>query len=166
MKIDDAQKQQIAAWIAGGAKLSDVQKRIVAEFGIPMTYMEVRLLVDDLKLVPSDPVRPKEEKLSVLTAPAAPAAPAAAPAAPAGQDPLKATGPGGDGVTVGMDAMARPGTLASGTVKFSDGQTGAWYLDEQGRLGVAPAQKGYKPAAADVEAFQRKLEVELARIGY
>jgi hypothetical protein len=96
-------------------------------------------------------------------------APATAPAVPAAKEAVgePETGPGaGDGVDVAMDAVARPGTLASGTVKFSDGQTGVWYLDEQGRLGVAPVQKGYKPAAADVEAFQRKLEVELARIGY
>src|SRR5438552_3017604 len=45
MKIDDAQKQKISAWIAEGAKLADIQKRIQSEFGLAMTYMEVRLLV-------------------------------------------------------------------------------------------------------------------------
>ena len=161
MKIDDTQKQQISAWIAEGAKLSDIQKRIGSEFGLAMTYMEVRMLVDDLKLVPHDPVRPKEDKSSLLTAPTAAAAAPAAIAAAGAPGPAKA-----DGVSVTMDAVARPGTLTSGSVTFSDGQAGAWYLDEQGRLGVAPAQKGYKPSASDVEAFQRKLEVELARVGY
>ncbi|MEY2409753.1 MAG: hypothetical protein QOF48_2423 [Verrucomicrobiota bacterium] len=163
MKIDDMQKAQISGWIAEGAKLSDIQKRIGTEFGLTMTYMEVRLLVDDLKLVPNDPIRPKEEKLPVLNTPAAPAAPAAASEAPLSADAPPAAA---SNVAVSVDAMARPGTLSSGTVTFSDGQTGGWYLDEQGRLGVAPNQKGYKPAPADVEAFQRKLEVELARIGY
>ena len=162
MKIDDAQKQRISAWIAEGAKLSDIQRRIGSEFGLALTYMEVRLLVDDLKLVPNDPIRPKDDKLSLLAAPAA--GPSAA--APHETAPAAVPAAGGDGVSVAMDAVARPGTLASGSVRFSDGQAGVWYLDEQGRLGVAPAQKGYKPAAADVEAFQRKLEVELARVGY
>jgi len=69
-------------------------------------------------------------------------------------------------VSVTVDAVARPGTLTSGSVRFSDGQTGVWYLDERGSLGFVPGQKGYKPGAADVEAFQRKLELELARLGY
>lgn len=161
MKIDDTQKQRISAWIAEGAKLSDIQKRIGLEFGMSLTYMEVRMLVDDLKLVPNDPVRPKEDKTSLLSAPAAAASGPAAMGAAAASGPAKA-----DGVSVTMDAVARPGTLTSGGVIFSDGQAGVWHLDEQGRLGVAPAQKGYKPSAADVEAFQRKLEVELARVGY
>lgn len=163
MNIDDTQKQKISAWIAEGAKLSDLQKRIGSELGLTLTYMETRMLVDDLKLVPNDPVRPKEDKLSLLTAPAAGTPAPAAKEAALKQEPGPATG---DGVSVTVDAMARPGTLSSGGVKFSDGQTGVWYLDQQGRLGVAPAQAGYKPSAADVEAFQRKLEVELARIGY
>ena len=61
--------------------------------------------------------------------------------------------------------MARPGAMVSGGVKFSDGQTGAWYMDQMGRLGVAPSKQGYKPSAADVEVFQQKLEAELTRLG-
>ena len=170
MNISDTQKQQISEWIAGGAKLSDIQKRITSDFGLAMTYMEVRLLVDDLKLVPSDPIRPKDDKLLGAATPAAAAAPAAAVPGPGAPAPGEvAPGPGAanaEGVSVMVDAVARPGTLTSGSVTFSDGQKGAWYLDEQGRLGVAPSQKGYKPSAADVESFQRKLEVELSRIGY
>lgn len=173
MNISDTQKQQISEWIAGGAKLSDIQKRITSDFGLAMTYMEVRLLVDDLKLVPSDPIRPKDDKLLGAATPAAaaaPAAPAAAVPGPGAPAPGEvAPGPGAanaEGVSVMVDAVARPGTLTSGSVTFSDGQKGVWYLDEQGRLGVAPSQKGYKPSAADVESFQRKLEVELSRIGY
>ena len=172
MNISDQQKQQISEWIAGGAKLADIQKRITSEFGLPMTYMEVRLLVDDLKLVPNDPVRPKEDKLlGAANATATANANANAPATAQATTPGAGVGAGagqapGDGVSVMVDTVARPGTLSSGSVKFSDGQTGVWYLDEQGRLGVAPNQKGYKPSAADVESFQRKLEVELSRIGY
>lgn len=165
MKLDDAQKQKISAWIAEGLKLSDIQKRISTELGLSLTYMEARLLVDDLKLVPVDPARPKEDKIPVLAAPASPpASPAGAapsPAASAAQDPV----PTGAGVKVAVDAVTRPGALVSGTVRFSDGQTGAWYMDQMGRLGVVPAKQGYKPDAADVEAFQQQLETELSRLG-
>jgi len=163
MNLDDAQKQKISAWIAEGLKLSDIQKRIATELGLTLTYMDTRLLVDDLKLVPSDPVRPKEDKLATLPTPATPpaAAAAAAPLAPTAE----AIPAAGGAVSVTVDHVARPGTMVSGGVKFSDGQTGAWYMDQMGRLGVAPSKQGYKPSAADVEAFQQQLETELSRLG-
>ena len=42
-----------------GAKLSEIQNRLASEFGIKLTYMEARFLVDDLKLMPKDPEPPK-----------------------------------------------------------------------------------------------------------
>jgi hypothetical protein len=68
-------------------------------------------------------------------------------------------------VSVTVDTVARPGALVSGGVRFSDGQTGTWYMDQMGRLGVAPTQQGYKPNAADVQAFQDALETELSKLG-
>ena len=106
--------------------------------------------------------RPKEDIISVPAAPA-PGGPAAMPAPAAPPSPEAA--PAGGSVAVNVDQVARPGALVSGTVRFSDGQTGAWYMDQMGRLGVVPTQQGYKPAAADVEAFQQKLEAELTRLG-
>ena len=59
MNLDEAQRQRVTAWILQGAKLSEIQTRLAAEFGLRLTYMEVRLLVDDLKLTPKDPEPPK-----------------------------------------------------------------------------------------------------------
>ena len=59
MNLDEAQRQKVAAWIADGAKLSEIQTRLMSEFGLKLTYMEVRFLVDDLKLTPKDPEPPK-----------------------------------------------------------------------------------------------------------
>jgi hypothetical protein len=53
----------------------------------------------------------------------------------------------------------------SGKVTFSDGNSADWYLDQTGRLGLAPKKEGYRPTAADVQAFQMALERELARAG-
>jgi hypothetical protein len=79
--------------------------------------------------------------------------PEAAPANPAGR------------VSVTVDQLARPGTMVSGKVTFSDGQNADWYLDQTGRLGVMPAVQGYKPAPEDVQAFQLALQDELAKMG-
>jgi len=177
MKLDEAQQQKVAAWVAEGLALADIQKRIASELGVSLTYMEVRFMVDDLKLVPKDAARPKEDKLSSLAAPTlkgeGQASPASTPTAGSRGNAL-AAGPAaasqadaaGRGVSVVVDTVARPGALVSGSVRFSDGQTGGWYMDQDGRLGVAPAQQGYKPSPADMTAFQQALETELSRLGY
>ena len=150
MKLDEAQRLAVTQWIADGAKLSEIQNRLAAEFGLKLTYMEARFLVDDLKLTPKDPEPPK------VVAPSAAAA------------PLDATppAPGGGKVAVTVDQITKPGTAISGKVAFSDGQLADWYLDQTGRLGVVPKQAGYKPTAEDVKDFQLALQQEVAKLGY
>src|SRR5271170_6055991 len=162
MKLEDNQRQAVAKWIAEGAKLSEIQNRLAAEFGVKLTYMEARFLVDDLKLTPKDPEPPK-----VVAPPLPPAATTPAPAS-AADHPLSEPAPAGavGKVSVNVDQIARPGAMVSGKVTFSDGQTAEWYLDQTGRLGVVPKQTGYKPAAADVQDFQIALQQEMARLGY
>src|SRR5882672_5482005 len=64
MNLDEAQKKMVTEWIAQGLKLSEIQKRLSDELGLRLTYMEARLLVDDLKLMPKDTERPKTLELS------------------------------------------------------------------------------------------------------
>src|SRR5947208_2764781 len=59
MNLDEAQRRQVGQWIEQGLKLSEIQDRLAAELGLRLTYMEVRLLVDDLKLTPKDVEPPK-----------------------------------------------------------------------------------------------------------
>ncbi len=162
MNLTDEQRQRVSVWIAQGAKLSEIQSRLAADFGLKLTYMEARFLVDDLKLTPKDPEPPK-----VVEPPAAvkPAAAAVAPvqAALGDQAPLA---PAGGKVSVGVDQITKPGAIISGKVNFSDGQTADWYLDQSGRLGVVPKQPGYKPSAPDVQEFQLALQQEVAKLGY
>ena len=58
MTLDDTQRKKVAGWVQDGLKLSEIQNRITSELGLRLTYMEVRFLVDDLKLVPKD-IEPK-----------------------------------------------------------------------------------------------------------
>jgi len=172
MNLNDAQKQQVTKWIADGAKLSEIQNRLSSEFGLTLTYMEARLLVDDLKLVPKDttPLPPPTEKLTLGAQPK-PGAPPPAPAATPFEEELEPEEPtpqaagGGGNVSVTVDALARPGSLVSGSVTFGDGQSATWYLDQMGRLGMAPKQQGHRPSPADLQAFQRVLETELTKLG-
>jgi hypothetical protein len=152
MNLTDEQRQRVTAWILQGAKLSEIQNRLLSEFKIKLTYMEVRLLVDDLKLTPKDPEPAKTET-------------PAAPAPPAPEKTPADTARTGS-VSVGVDQIAKPGAVVSGKVTFSDGQKADWYLDQTGRLGVVPAQQGYKPSAPDVQQFQAALQNELARMGF
>ena len=164
MNLDEAQRQRVTAWVLQGAKLSEIQTRLAEEFGLRLTYMEVRLLVDDLKLTPKDP-EPSKGVAQIGSAPATGTLPPHAgkkasptPAAP----PPPPTGK----VSVTVDELVRPGAVVSGKVTFSDGQQADWYLDQTGRLGVVPRQQGYKPSAADVQQFQATLQNELARMGF
>ena len=46
MKLDDSQRQRVSAWINEGLKLSEIQSRLASEFGLKLTYMEARFLVE------------------------------------------------------------------------------------------------------------------------
>jgi hypothetical protein len=165
MTLNDAQRQQVAVWIAAGAKLSEIQNRLAAEFGLRLTYMDVRLLVDDLKLTPKD-----QEPAKPAAPIAAPASKTAPPPDPHETDtellPAEDAPAGAGGISVTVDKIARPGAIVSGKVTFSDKQEAEWYLDQMGRLGLAPKQKGYKPSPMDVQEFQMALQEELARMGF
>lgn len=159
MNLSDEQKSAVAGWVESGASLSEVQKRLRDEFQISGTYLDVRLLVDDLRLSPKDPEpEPKIE-----------GKPAEAPGAAADEPPFpeddlaalpSAAGPGSVNVTI--DQIMKPGTMISGKVTFTDGEKAEWYLDQAGRLGLNPDTLGYRPTEKDVLAFQVELQ-RLAR---
>ena len=169
MNLNDAQKKSVVEWIAQGMKLSEIQRRINSEFGIVMTYIEVRFLVDDLKLTPKDPEPPKPVELagrqsggdSTIAGPA----PLKGEANKVMSDANQEVPPGG-GVSVKVASVARPGALVSGSVTFSDGNSAEWHLDQMGRLGLSPKQPGYKPSPADLEAFQIELQEALQKLGF
>lgn len=158
MNLDEGQRRKVAEWIEQGLKLSEIQSRIGKEFGLSMTYMDVRFLIDDLKLKPKD-VEPAPVPTINSPKPADPAA--TAPAGPAA--PAEA---GQGNVSLSVDHVARPGAIVSGRVTFSDGQGGAWLIDQMGRPGLVPDQQGYRPSQPDIMQFQTKLQDELAKLGF
>lgn len=167
--LDDLQKQTVAKWIEDGAGLSEVQRRIKDEFGVSMTYMDVRFLVLDLgaqvKDRKSDEPRKESKQDAEAAAPVRDGVSENGDAVDesssddGGENPLV----GGGAVTVDLDRVVRAGAMASGTVTFSDGVTGSWYLDRMGRLGLTKVSKpDYQPSREDLEAFQMELQNKLS----
>lgn len=166
MNLDEAQKQKVRQWIDGGMKLSEIQNKLASELGVKMTYMEVRFLLDDLKLNPADKAPEKPVELKAKAEQPAPLTEEEVEEPLPEPLPAEETGGVPGQVSVTVDQIARAGALVSGKVTFSDGKNAQWYLDQFGRLGVAPEEKGYKPSQADVMAFQAELQNTLARMGY
>jgi len=168
MNLDEAQRSKVAEWIAQGLKLSEIQNRLISELKVTMTYMEVRMLVDDLKLIPKDPepVKPAASALPGAIVPPGAGVPAPGkPPGPAGAKPAPPAG-GSGRVSLSVDQLAHPGAVVSGKVTFSDGTTASWQIDQTGRLGLVAPQPGYRPPATDVEPFQAALEAELSKLGF
>lgn len=158
MKLTDDQTRMARGWLNDGMKLSEFQKRLETDFGMKLTYMEVRFLVDDLKvqLVDPEPVVEDVKPIEGQTdeSPAVPDSTLGAPT-----DGL----PGS--VSVSVDSVTQPGTMVSGQVTFTDGQKARWYVDSYGRPGLAPETPGYRPSREDIEQFQMTLDRELTRRG-
>ena len=159
--LDKTQQDTVRKWVADGAGLSEVQRRIQEEFGISMTYMDVRFLVLDLHAEVKDKPEPKPKEPSVPKA--------AGPDGAMSNDGEGYTPEnlGGGSVAVTLDSVVRVGALASGSVTFSDGVTAEWSVDRFGRLALTKvSQPDYQPKAEDLKAFQIELENKLSQHGY
>ena len=163
--LSEEQKSAVAEWFAAGAGVAEIQKRISSEFGIDLTYLDVRLMVADLP----QPVEPEPVAQEVvLDNPGDEEIPDAAeipdnpepPESP--EDPDEAAQAE---LSVSVDPLAPPGAIACGSVVFSDGTAGKWVLDQMGRLGLSGLPEGYRPPSEDGAQFQAKLVAALRARG-
>ena len=142
----------VRRWAAEGVDLNGIQKRLSADCGVHMTYMDVRFLLLDHGIEIATTVAPVPEK----KAEAAPAA--SAPAAPEEQAPV--AGQGGK-LVVTLDELTLPGTLISGKVQFASGTRGGWQIDQLGRFAWNDLQG--QPTPEELQAFQVELTQLLSR---
>ena len=166
MSLSEEQKNTVAKWFAAGEGLAEIQKRLSSEFGIDLTYLDVRLLVADLPQ-PSEP-EPPEQPAEPAESPDEQAdtdvtEPPEAPEIP--EEPENPETPAGGELSVVVDPLAPPGAIACGSVTFSDGTTGKWMLDQMGRLGLSGLPEGYRPSPEDGAQFQPKLLAALRAKG-
>ena len=153
-RLTPEQISKVSAWVAEGATLSQIQERLSSQLEVAMTYMDVRFLVDDLNLALVEKEEPKQpEEVVAEAAPAVAAVPAE-------------TAQGAGVVTVEVDTIAQPHAMVSGHVTFSDGEKADWYIDHQGRPGMAARTPGYRPTPQDITDFQTKLDAALRQAGY
>ena len=170
MELTEQQRQKVKEWLAIGASLSDVQKNLKNEFGIALTYMDVRLAVLEIGAAVKDKPEPKPVAPPPPPPPPEQAPPEDDPYADEFDDGAADDAPEPDGiaanVSVSLDRVMRPGAMVSGDVTFSDGNKGKWVIDQYGRFGLDPDTPGYQPSQADLRAFQNTLRDELRRNGY
>ena len=86
-KVSNEQLEMVRQWASYGVDLNGIQKKLAAECGVHMTYMEVRFLLLDHNIEIARPQeKPAPEPAPAPAAAPAPA-PAPAPAAPAAPAP-------------------------------------------------------------------------------
>ena len=150
MQLTPEQESLVRAWAAEGATLSDIQTRLADECGVRLSYLDTRFLLLDLKV---DLVEKTKKEPPPPVAPPAAGEPGAEPPPPA-----DAAAPGASTLKVDLARIQRPGFAASGSVTCSDGVKGEWGIDNYGRLALAfPDNQGYRPSAADQQAFMQQL---------
>ncbi len=144
-KLSPDQLDMVRQWAALGTDLNGIQKKLAADCGVHMTYMDVRFLLLD-------------HGIEIATvAPAAPAPAAPVPEAPAPEAPA----PGGR-LQVVLDDLQIPGTLLSGKAEFPSGIRGAWQIDQMGRFGWS--ELSATPSPEELREFQTQLTQLLSRV--
>lgn len=145
------QLDMVRQWAGEGVDLNGIQKRLAAECGVHMTYMDVRFLLLDHGIVIATVSEPTPEKK-----------PEPAPTPEEESEPAEQLPPAGKPV-VTLDELTLPGTLISGKVQFSSGTRGGWQIDQLGRFAWNDLQG--QPTPEELQAFQVELTQILSRGG-
>ena len=176
--LSEEQKSAVAEWFAAGAGVAEIQKRISSEFGIDLTYLDVRLMVADLpQPVEPEPPAPEptaeesglSDDVDGFDAASGDSETEFSDAAKPPQGKMPQDESSGEQslaeLSVTVDPLAPPGAIACGSVVFSDGTAGKWVLDQMGRLGLSGLPEGYRPPPEDGAQFQAKLVAALRARG-
>ncbi len=150
-KVTAEQLEMVRSWASSGVDLNGIQKKLVTECGVHLTYMDVRfLLLDNGIEIASAAPAPKKET---------PKAPEPAPEPQQPAAPAPGAAPGKPKVT--LDDLQLPGALISGKVDFPSGTRGAWMIDQMGRF--AWNDLSGTPTQEELQAFQFELTQLLSR---
>jgi hypothetical protein len=151
LMTDQERNQWIAQKLGEGLSLSDVQKLLASEYGVRMTYLDLRLLAAELpvKWAEAAPAqKPEPVQATVME-----------DEEDEGDDDLPPTG-----TAVTISKLVRPGAAMSGEVAFASGAKAEWFLDATGRLGLTPAAGSTRPTQDDLREFQIELQRKLSGV--
>jgi hypothetical protein len=183
MILSEEQINCVKNWVADGASISDVQKRLKDEFSIVMTYMDTRFLIDDLDAELVSAPDTQEEIVSDISAEQSPivddnampnyddAYPTESPTDaqpeeyPQPEYPEEAQSQTAPNVKVSVSPIQRPDCIVSGDVVFSDGSSAEWRIDRMGQLGIVPSNPSMNPPQEEIIEFQRQLQALLSQQG-
>ena len=164
-----------------GMSLSDVQKLLDSEFGIRMTYFELRMIASTLKIDWDSQAKKHRPAANLaqqdgLAATAQAARPPEGPADRGTMDDglddeedlaeendgegLKDDLDGGTSIT--LDETPVPGAAMSGKVRFASGASGKWVMTRMGQLGISDMDEGSpEPTQDDIALFQQELRLTM-----
>jgi len=148
MDLTAEQRASLSTWVEEGKSLSDIQKLLKQEFGMSLTYMDVRFLISDQELRMKALEKKKPEEAVDMDKSGQPAS---------DEYSLEDEASSGNGVSVEVDKVVRPGATASGSVTFSNGKKAEWHIDQYGQLGIVPPEEGFQPPEEDIKEFQMEL---------
>lgn len=148
--MDEKQRNQlIAEKLNEGLKLGDIQKLLETEYGIKMTYLDLRMLAAELEVDWSKQDSPKQTEK-----------PATVDQKDAGEILDEGAVPVSE-VTVSVSKIARPDAAISGNYECPSGAKGEWIVDHYGRPGMIPAEGSPKPTQEELKQFQEALVQQL-----
>ena len=176
--------EYIASQLNAGVSLSDVQTKLAQEYGVKMTYFELRMLAMGLAVDWEKQDKPKPAAATPAPAVSAPPQEAAAdgdgaddtafdddepedvPEAEAVEDTEDDDGETTPGETkIVLDETPHPGAALSGTAVFASGASGKWALARNGRLGFEADEGSADPDENDWQLFQAELQKTLQSLG-
>lgn len=148
-KVTPEQLDAVRLWASQGVDLNGIQKNLVTECGIHLTYMEVRFLLLDYGIEIAQPQAAPAPQPTPQAAPPTPApepAPAAAAAPMAGAAPVRPK--------MEFDDIQIPGTILSGKCSFPSGTKVGWQIDTMGQLNCTQLSGTMTPEEQQAFVFE------------
>lgn len=134
-------KSTVAKLLNKGESLGNILKILDVEYGLKMTFLDLRILASEIENIDwtKDEEKPEAAVKESKTA----------------KEPEDTTGR----TVVEINRLTRPGVAMHGSVKFASGASADWILDQMGRLGLEKS-KG-SPTPEDIKEFQQELQKAL-----
>lgn len=145
-QVNAEQLELVRLWASQGIDLNGIQKNLVTECGLHLTYMEVRFLLLDhgIEIAQAQPEPAPAPAPAPQPAPPAQSAPAADPMT--GAAPVKPT--------MSLDDIQIPGTILSGKCEFPSGTKVSWQIDQMGQLNCSQLAGTMTPEEQQAFVFE------------
>lgn len=145
-QVNAEQLELVRLWASQGIDLNGIQKNLVTECGLHLTYMEVRFLLLDhgIEIAQAQPEPAPAPAPVPQPAPPAQSAPAADPMT--GAAPVKPT--------MSLDDIQIPGTILSGKCEFPSGTKVSWQIDQMGQLNCSQLAGTMTPEEQQAFVFE------------